>query len=322
MQSLLSWINESDIQKIRDLIVEGGHVFDGGSDPIKKEYIEGTLKKFIKEFTRICPKAKNHFENPQTLGSVGKKDVSGDIDIAMDEKCLTNLDDWDIDQDYVDELYAKFKKRARTATPQQLMKRAIITTIGEKINANSDLIKTDQKQSGSGVLFCQFPQYDGDKELDLTVQIDINFGNVDWLKFAYFSDSYSGNVKGLHRTQLMLHLFAHKGYIFGHNYGVKKKDTHETVANSPKEAINLLNKLYNFHLTDEILKNYHKLQEYLRKNVKEDELNEVYDIYLKTLDSTRCDIPEDLQEYWIKNKERLKLTGKFLPNDSRLQNYK
>lgn len=315
MKSLTQYIKES-------LLTEGGHVFDGGSDPIKKEFIKGTLDKFIKEFVRICPKAKNHFENPQTLGSVGKKDVSGDIDIAMDEKCFTNLDDWNLDQDYVDELYAKFKKRARTASPQQLMKRAIITALGEKINANSELIKTDQKQSGSGVLFCQFPQYDGNNELDLTVQIDINFGNVDWLKFAYYSDSYTGNVKGLHRTQLMLHLFAHKDHTFGHNYGVKDKKTGESVASSPKEAIELLNKLYHFHLTDEILKNYHKLQEFLRDNVKEDELNEIYDIYLKTLDSTRCDIPEDLQEYWIKNKERLKLTGKFLPNDSRLQNYK
>ena len=85
MKSFLSWINESSIQKISDFIVEGGHVFDGGSDPIKKEYIKGTLDKFIKEFVRVCPKAKNHFENPQTLGAVGKKDVSGDIDIAMDE---------------------------------------------------------------------------------------------------------------------------------------------------------------------------------------------------------------------------------------------
>ena len=323
MQSLVNWINESDIQKINNMIIEGGHVFDGGSDPIKKEYIKGTLDKFIKEFTRVCPKAKNHFENPQTLGSVGKKDVSGDIDLAMDEKCFTNLDDWDLEQDYVDELFAKFKNRARTATSQQLMKRAIITALGEKINANSELIKTDQKQSGSGVLFCQFPQYDEKgNELDLTVQIDINFGDVDWLKFAYFSDSYSGNIKGLHRTQLMLHLFAYKGYVFGHNYGVKNKETQETVASTPKEAIDLLNKLYHFNLTDDILKNYNKLQEYLREHVKESELNGVYDIYLKTLDSTRCDIPEDLQEYWIKNKERLKLTGKFLPNESRLQNYK
>ena len=147
MKSLKECFELSNIKKINMYINEGGHVFDGGSDPIKKEYIKGTLDKFIKEFVRVCPKAKNHFENPQTLGSVGKKDVSGDIDIAMDEKCFTSLDDWDLEQKYVDELYEKFKKRARTATPEQLMKRAIITALGEKINKESELIKTDTKQN-------------------------------------------------------------------------------------------------------------------------------------------------------------------------------
>lgn len=300
----------------------GGFVFTGGSNPIKRERINGTLNKFIVELTRIFPDANKYFENPQTLGSVGKKDISGDIDIAIDESCFDNIEDWGLDTKHIDELFEKFKKRARTATDEQLMKRAIIVAISEKINSSSEIIKTDQKQSGSGVLFCQFPQYENDNQLDLTVQIDINFGKLEWLKFAYYSDSYTGNVKGLHRTQLMLHLFANKGYIFGHNYGVKERETQRFVATKPEEAIELLNKLYNIQLTFEILQNYHKLQEYLQNNVDKDELNKVYDIYLKTLDSTRCDIPDDLQSYWIENRERLELKGKFLPETSRLQKYK
>lgn len=300
----------------------GGFVFTGGSNPIKRERINGTLNKFIVELTRIFPNANKYFENPQTLGSVGKKDISGDIDIAIDESCFDNIEDWGLDIKHIDELFEKFKKRARTATDEQLMKRAIIVAISEKINSSSEIIKTDQKQSGSGVLFCQFPQYENDNQLDLTVQIDINFGKLEWLKFAYYSDSYAGNVKGLHRTQLMLHLFANKGYIFGHNYGVKERETQKFVATKPEEAIELLNKLYNIQLTFEILQNYHKLQEYLQNNVDKDELNKVYDIYLKTLDSTRCDIPDDLQSYWIENRERLELKGKFLPETSRLQKYK
>ena len=300
----------------------GGFVFTGGSNPIKRERINGTLNKFIVELTRIFPDANKYFENPQTLGSVGKKDISGDIDIAIDESCFDNIEDWGLDTKHIDELFEKFKKRARTATDEQLMKRAIIVAISEKINSSSEIIKTDQKQSGSGVLFCQFPQYENDNQLDLTVQIDINFGKLEWLKFAYYSDSYTGNVKGLHRTQLMLHLFANKGYIFGHNYGVKERETQRFVATKPEEAIELLNKLYNIQLTFEILQNYYKLQEYLQNNVDKDELNKVYDIYLKTLDSTRCDIPDDLQSYWIENRERLELKGKFLPETSRLQKYK
>ena len=40
--------------------------------------------------------------------------------------------------------------------------------------------------------------------------------------------------------------------------------------------------------------------------------------YLKILDSTRTDIPENLQQYWIDNQERLGLKGKFLPDVSNL----
>ena len=39
MQSIKTWIIESNIQSLKT-ILEGGHVFDGGSDPIKKEYIK------------------------------------------------------------------------------------------------------------------------------------------------------------------------------------------------------------------------------------------------------------------------------------------
>ena len=313
------------MKSLRQLIIEslkineGGHVFGEGSDPIKKEYIKSTIDHFIKDFTSIFPAVKGHFENPQTLGSVGKKDVSGDIDLAIDEKCLQNIEEWGLDKEHVDELFAKFKKRARTATDEGLMRRAVIVSIAEKINAKDGNIKCSDKSSGNGVLFCEYPQFDGNKELDLTVQIDINFGDVDWLKFAYYSDSYSGNVKGLHRTQLMLHLFDYKGHQFNHNQGVKNKESGEWVAKNPKEAIKKLNELYHFNIDEKTLQNYNKLQEFLKDNLDEKDLEGVYDIYLKTLDHTRCDIPEDLQEYWIKNRERLGLTGKFLPNDSRLK---
>jgi hypothetical protein len=116
----------------------------------------------------------------------------------------------------------------------------------------------------------------------------------------------------------MLHLFSYKGHVFSHGIGVKNKETQEQVANKPEEAIKLLNKLYNINLNEKILENYFKLQEYLREHLDEETLNGVYDIYLKTLDSTRCDIPEDMQPYWIENQERLGLKGKFLPEDSNL----
>ena len=65
-------------------IMEGGNVWDN-SAPIKREYIKPTLAKFKEEFSRIFPIASKYFEQVSTLGSVGKKDLSGDIDLAIDE---------------------------------------------------------------------------------------------------------------------------------------------------------------------------------------------------------------------------------------------
>lgn len=312
MIRLIDFLTES-------IVNEGGNVFDEGSEPIKLEYIKPTLEKFKDELKKIFPKASKYFDKFITLGSVGKKPLSGDIDLALDEKSFNDLNEWGLDLDYVMEKFALYKKRARSATPEQLMKRAIIVNIAEVINEKSDLISTDDKSSGSGTLFCLFPQYDENgKELDIKVQIDINFGDVDWLEFAYHSDSYAGNVKGLHRTQLMLSLFSNKGYTFSHNYGVKDKASGEIVANSPENAIGLLNDKYGFNLNKKILANYFELQKFLQSNLSAEELNMIYDKYLCILDKTRCDIPEDLQKYWIENQEKLGLTGKFLPNNSNL----
>lgn len=301
------------------LINEGGNVWDNSSS-IKKEYIKPTLDAFKKEFTRIFPVASKYFGGVRTLGSVGKKDVSGDIDLAIDKRAFENTDDWGLDKARLTELYAQFKKRARSSSDEQLMKRAVIVAISEIVNSKSDLIETDVKSSGNGTLFCQFPQYDDDGQLDISVQIDINIGDIDWLTFAYYSDSYKGNVKGLHRTQLMLSLFSYKGFTFSHNYGVKNKTTQEVVAQSPEEAIDILNKEYKWSkkLDQDTLSNYFKLQEFLQANLGEEEINQVYNTYLKILDSTRCDVPEDLQEYWVRNQDIIGLTGKFLPATSNL----
>lgn len=296
----------------------GGHVFTG-SGPIKREDIKPTLTKFIQEFVRIFPKAKGHFEGMRTLGSVGKKAESGDIDLALDEKAFDNIKDWGISPKEVEDYFNKFKAKARVATKQQLTKRAVICCIADRLEAESPLIKVETKGSANGTLFCQFPQYNSEgQELGKEVQVDINVGNLDWLQFAYYSDSYEGNVKGLHRTQLMLSLFANKGCTFSHNYGVKNKETQEVIARTSKDAINLLNSLYDLELTPEILSNYFKLQDYLKKHLDKEELHAIWDRYLKILDSTRCDIPDDLQEYWLDNQDRLGLTGKFLPANSKL----
>jgi hypothetical protein len=120
----------------------------------------------------------------------------------------------------------------------------------------------------------------------------------------------------------MLALFANKGRTFGHSTGVVDKETGEREAATPEEAIVLLNKLYGFKLTQSILDDYFKLEDFMKKNLSTEEYNSIIDRYLKILDSTRADIPENLQQYWIDNQDRLGLKGKFLPDTSNLIQYK
>ena len=300
----------------------GGNIFNS-TNSIKREHIKPTMLEFLKQFKQIFPKAEPFFREMKTLGSVGKKDYSGDIDLALSGKSFDNIEDWGLDKEYVAKLFDGFKKRARTSTDDQLMKRAVIVAIAQKIESSNSEILVDIKGSGSGALFLAFPQYDENNEaLGDNVQIDINVGDVDWLEFAYYSSSYSGNVKGLHRTQLMLAMFSNKGYTFSHNYGVKDKATQEIVAKNPQQAIDLLNKEYDINLDRASISDYFQLIEELEKGLSPDDLNEILDIYIKILDRTRADIPEDLQSYWINNQSRLQLKGKFLPDNSNLIKYK
>ena len=300
----------------------GGNVFDSTA-PIKKEHIKPTLLEFFKQFKQIFPKAEPFFREMKTLGSVGKKDYSGDIDLALAGSSFDDINDWGLDEKYVQDLFTGFKKRARTSSDDQLTKRAVIVAIAQKIAEADTEVIADVKGSSAGALFLLFPQYDENKEaVGQNVQIDVNVGDVDWLQFAYHSATYSGNVKGLHRTQLLVSLFSHKGYIFSHNYGVKDRETQDIVANTPDQAIFLLNKEYGLNLDRDVIGDYFKLMEGLEAGLSIEDLHAVYDTYLKILDSTRADIPEELQSYWIENQERLGLKGKFLPDDSNLTQYR
>lgn len=308
-------------------LFEGGNVFEG-TGPIPKENIEPTLIKFKQTLNKFFPKVKFDFE---LLGSAGKKAISGDIDLALSEKTIfddneeVKYEDWNIDPRDFEMMYNQIRKRAKRSSEKQSKLRAVIQLIGVQLLKDPEL-SSDTKGSGSGTLFCSFPQYNkkGAKQ-KLRVQIDINIGDLHWLKFSYHSETYESNVKGLHRTQLMVALFKNKERTFRHGSGVVNLDTEEYEARTPEEALDLLNNLYGFKtpkLDENIIGNFFKLHKFLIDHISEEELNNIYDIYLKILDSTRADIPEDIQYYWIANQDRLGLRGAFLPEDSKLNHYK
>jgi len=314
------------VSLLRPVLTEGGNVF-GTTTSIKKENIDSTLEQFVKILGGMFPKKASTFKSLEKLGSAGKKDESGDIDLSYDAQNFIkdgkpDLEGWGLDPKVFEEKVALITKRAKTATPGQVQLRAMLEMISDIANQSNQEIEADPKSAANGSLFFAFPQYtpSGEK-LGNSVQIDINVGNPEWLRFSYYSNVYKGNVKGLHRTQLLVSLFNNKGKMFKHGQGILDKDTREVEAESPKQTLDLLNKLYGTEISQDVLNDYFELMNYLRKNISEEELNAVLDTYLKILDSTRADIPEDLQPYWIQNQERLGLKGKFLPDNSNLIKY-
>lgn len=295
----------------------GGRVFQETS-PIKKENIRPTLRKFLGELGTIFPGTREYLKKVVTLGSTLKKDESGDIDLGIPGEVLLDPKNWNISEESVNRYFEQFKRRARTASNNQIRKKSTICAIADEIKARNTNMSVDEKSAGNGVLFFEYPQFSEKEQLDLGVQIDLNFGDVDWLQFAYHSAAYSGNIKGLHRTQLMLCLFLIKGYVFSHNFGVKNKETNKVVATTPKQAIELLRKLYEIPFTEDVLSDYYKLQKFLKENLDEDTLHKIWDRYLVILDKTRCDIPLDMNDYWLDEQGKLNLTGKFLPATSLL----
>tara|TARA_R110000744_G_scaffold1417_1_gene4994 strand:- start:846 stop:1814 length:969 start_codon:yes stop_codon:yes gene_type:complete len=313
---------------ILELLNEGGNVF-GTTAPIAKEKIEPTLEKFTNQLGTIFPKKAATFSSFEKLGSAGKKDMSGDIDVAYPAAHLTkdgkpDLEGWGLNREEFDQLFEKIRKRARTSTETQTQMRAMLTLIANRINETNTEIRADAKSAGSNSLFLAFPQYsaDGRKQPEL-IQVDINVGDPDWLKFSYYSNIYKGVVKGLHRTQLMLALFTAKGKMFKHEQGVLDKETREVEASTPSEAVELLNKLYGLSITRDQLNDYFELSEILERQLSEGDYGKVMDIYLKILDKTGpfAHVPENLEKYWIENQDRLGLTGKRLPEDSPLKKY-
>lgn len=324
----------------RFLITEGGNVFqDQSVGPIPLGYIQPTLEKYYEELSRLFPQHSSLFQTFEPLGSVGKKAKSGDIDLAVDvsdlfpDKKVTDeaLQSWNLNPDDWKATYQRFVKRARTVTPEQVELRAFLYELAKYIGENSTLIISDLKKVRPGNMFTLFPQHnEAGEQQDIGVQMDWMLGNKNWLTFSYFSDFPSETqpmLKGLHRTQLVLSMFGAKNYSFNHVEGVFDKSTGQKVAHSPSEALQLLQKIYGAPISREDLLNFNSLYNWIEANTSEQEKANIYDMYLRILDSTngnkeinpttgaseRCGyIPQELESYWLQNWQRLGLKGRYL----------
>lgn len=284
----------------------GGNIFKGYAKPIVRENIRPTLKKYIEHLGHIFPKKAHVFENFYPVGSVGKKQVSGDMDLALDFKHLferepynkEELAQYQITHHEWESLYKKIKSRARTSTDEMCKLKAFLKLLAYPI-LSEGMIHVAEDKTTNGNIFTMFPQYDYYGQRESYVQIDWMIGNLPWLKFAYHSGE-SGILKGLHRTQLMVAMLSHKGYTFSHLHGIKNKKTQEFVATNPRQAIELFGKLYG-PMTEDDFHNFLWLHHFLQLYSSKEEYQEIIKSYLRILDSAKARLPTALRGFENEN---------------------
>lgn len=309
----------------------GGNVFANRTTGIARECVKPTLTAYFNELKQIFPNKAKIFNESHliTLGSVGKKAISGDIDLGVSATDLldaemsdASIEAWGVDPKAVQAEFEILQKRARTSTPTQLRMKAFLKQLTIYINTHAPKLYCDEKKVTDGNIFGLFPQLTETGNLvGSGVQIDWMIGDLKWLKFSYHSSAYpeQSNVKGLHRTQLMLSAFQVANLSFNHVNGVKDKATGNVIANDPDSALKVLGHRLGFTITQADAEDYYNLHALLIDKMKPEDYNTLLNVYFKILDSTRADIPDDLQCEWTQRKNALGLTGKFLPDNSALK---
>ncbi len=193
-------------------INEGGNVFKNteyDTEDVLLNNITPTIKKFTEDLGKLFPGKRSTFvalnDKSNWLGSTGNKSQSGDVDLAYSEEAFfkdgkIDLKGWGISETEYTPLYEKNRKAARTATDEQIQLRTIIQLIVNKINTSGGEIYASDKASGAGSIHLSYPQYDtSGKKLDIRAQLDLDVGDMDWLKFRFNSElpKDDPNIKGL-----------------------------------------------------------------------------------------------------------------------------
>lgn len=300
------------IQLLKEIsLKEGGNVFKNSeynTENITLQNIQPTINKFVEDLGKLFPNKKTSFteltNKSSWLGSTGRKSESGDVDIAysIDNFFINGEPDirgWGFDENEFNILYEKSKKASRVATIEQIQTKTAVQLIVKKINASGSDIYSSDKASGAGSIHLSYPQYTSSGEkLDIRAQLDLDIGDMDWLKFRFNSDlpKEDPQIKGLHRGQLMLAMFASTGYTFKSGKGFIRKDTGEIIADKPQSAMEVFNAEYNPKqpLTLEIINNYNKLMDYVKIALKPEDKDSTLNMFKEALRRAEAYIPNNI----------------------------
>ena len=298
------------IKILKTVITEGGNVFNGtqyDTDDIELNNIPSTIKQFVVTLSSIFPKKKSTFvslnDKSNWLGSTGKKPKSGDVDLAYSSEHFFNNGDidingWGVDSNEYNALYEKNKKAARSATDEQIQVKSLIQLIVKKINNSGNDLYASDKAANGGTIHFSYPQYSNGEKLNTNAQLDLDTGDMDWLKFRYNSELPDDNpeIKGLHRGQLMLAMFAAVGYTFKNGKGFIRKGTGDILGSKPQDAIEVFNQEYNPKqpLSLEITSSYDKLMNYVKNNLKPEDKENTLKMFAEALRRANAYVPDNI----------------------------
>jgi hypothetical protein len=288
------------IEILKKVLKEGGNVFTGteyDTDDILLDNIKPTIEKFTADLGKVFPRQKSTLtslnDKSNWLGSTGKKPKSGDVDLAYSSENFFKNGDidvagWGIDQNEYNALYEKNKKAARSASDEQIQIKSLIQLMVKKINEVGGDMYANDKAANGGTIHFSYPQYSPNGEkLNTYAQLDLDTGDMDWLKFRYNSELPEDNpeIKGLHRGQLMLAMFAATGYTFKNGKGFIRKETGDILGSKPQDAIEIFNQEYNPKqlLTLDITGSYDKLMNYIKSNLKPEDKEKTLTMFREAL---------------------------------------
>ena len=220
----------------------GGNIFKDEATRIPKDRVALTFEAYKEALKKIFPLKEVEFDSFEMVGSAGVAESSGDLDIAIDwTHIVRHFGKDEIENNKWESRYKKISKRARTATTRMCKMRALLEEIATALQGTT--VKVGGQVTAGNIFTC-FPQHNQSGPTNDCVQIDWMVGDIEWLRWSYYSHG-ERDLKGLHRTQLLVAAFSEIGYTFNHFSGIKRKGTSEWTITKPEDALNLLSEHYN-----------------------------------------------------------------------------
>ncbi len=265
-------------------IFEGGGLGKKfGAVPIEKGNINSTVQYFLDKFKKITQISIN-LNEVKVLGSGGQKEISGDIDISVPKYISQKLVQYLIDELQKTPKRDLFIKNAKKSNPE-LNENEIIAiaslnfgrSVGSPFDLDTKGIKLlttikdfdlDDGMPGLIPFVSNVMQPDGTLN-GKKVQIDLNFGEIEWMSFAYhYTPEESPNerpIKGLHRNIILESLVETLGGVWGFQKGFKVSKKDIKFNENKIQFINFLNEKLKFNIEEKDLKTFFSILNIVKK---------------------------------------------------------